>query len=95
MFENPDFAKMAEQIGSKLLSSDPNMKAMMESMADPKTQEQMKARMERLKEDPECADLLKEIEQGGPMAMAQCVSTSCRWQAQYSCLLRHFSGCGT
>ena len=32
MFENPEFAKMAEQIGSKMLAADPNMKDMLEKM---------------------------------------------------------------
>ena len=38
-------------------------------MQDPETTEKMKAKMEALKEDPEMADIMKEIESGGPAAM--------------------------
>ena len=40
---------------------------MMASMQDPATTEKMKAKMEALKEDPEMAEIMKEIETGGPV----------------------------
>ena len=45
------------------------MASMMASMQDPATTEKMKAKMEALKEDPEMAEIMKEIETAGPSAM--------------------------
>ena len=51
------------------MMQDPQMASMMQQMQDPATTEKMKAKMEALKEDPEMAEIMKEIETGGPSAM--------------------------
>merc|ERR1719326_493764 len=56
VMKNPAFMQMAEKLGTQM-------------MQDPATTEKMKAKMEALKEDPEMAEIMKEIEAGGPSAM--------------------------
>ena len=43
-------------------------------MQDPATQADLKAKVEAMKEDPEAGELLKELEAGGPAAMAACAA---------------------
>jgi hypothetical protein len=74
VLSNPQFAKMAEQIGQQMLQSDPQMLAMLETMKDPEAQQKMKEKMESLKDDPEVGALITELETGGPAAMSKCFS---------------------
>ncbi len=41
----------------------------MQQMSSPNYREDIEAKMEALKEDPEMAPIMKEIEEGGPSAM--------------------------
>jgi hypothetical protein len=71
VLSNPEFAKMAEQIGQQMLQTDPQMLAMLETMKDPQAQQKMKEKMESLKDDPEVGHLITELETGGPAAMSK------------------------
>ena len=48
---------------------DPRMATMMQSMQDPGTQAALEARLTALKDDPELAPIMAEVEAGGPAAM--------------------------
>ena len=48
---------------------DPAMANFMQQMSSPNYREDIEAKMEALKEDPEMAPIMKEIEEGGPSAM--------------------------
>lgn len=69
MFQNPDFMKMAEQLGKTIIEQDPNMAQMMKSMQQPEYKSKVEDAMKGLKEDPELKPILEELESGGPMAM--------------------------
>ena len=45
---------------------------MMKSMHDPNYRENLEDKLKELKEDPELAPIMQEIEQGGPAAMMKC-----------------------
>eukprot|EP00898_Chlorokybus_atmophyticus_P009110 jgi/Chlat1/91/Chrsp1S03202 len=69
VMQNPQFMRMAEQLGSQLMQQDPEMANIMRSMQNPSYQQEMQQRMEKLKEDPVLKPILQEIETGGPAAM--------------------------
>lgn len=69
IMSNPEFAKMAEDIGKKMFESDPQLANMVKSMQDTDTRDRMQAKMEELKEDPELKHVIEELESGGPSAM--------------------------
>eukprot|EP00892_Ulva_mutabilis_P009751 jgi/Ulvmu1/7148/UM034_0054.1 len=69
IMSNPDFAKMAEDIGKKMFESDPQLADMVKSMQDTETRDRMQAKMEELKDDPELKNVIEELESGGPAAM--------------------------
>jgi hypothetical protein len=85
--ENPEFSKLDDLVVRKLLSSDPKMKAMMDSLvdpklkammdslADPKKSEELTARLQVMRGDPQYSDVLTELQQDGPMAIPRCAST--------------------
>ena len=50
-------------------TQDPAMANFMQQMSSPNYREDIEAKMEALKEDPEMAPIMKEIEEGGPSAM--------------------------
>lgn len=52
-----------------LVMQDPAMANFMQQMSSPNYREDIEAKMEALKEDPEMAPIMKEIEEGGPSAM--------------------------
>lgn len=62
---SPQFIQMAEKIQQTLLQHNPVMKAMM----DPAQKDAMQAKFEELKEDPELAPIMRELESGNPEAM--------------------------
>ncbi|KAK9835220.1 hypothetical protein WJX81_006603 [Elliptochloris bilobata] len=69
VLQNPQFMQMAEQLGQQIMTQDPGMAAMMKSMHDPNYRENLEDKLKELKQDPELAPIMQEIEQGGPAAM--------------------------
>lgn len=70
IMSNPEFAKMAENLGRKMFESDPQLASMVSTMQNnPDMKEQMESKMRELKMDPELAPILEELETGGPAAM--------------------------
>ncbi|CAD7704979.1 unnamed protein product [Ostreobium quekettii] len=65
LYANPQFVQMAEKIGQTMLQHNPVMKALM----DPTQREAMQGKFDQLKEDPELAPIMKELETGDPQAM--------------------------
>lgn len=55
--------------GYIILSQDPSMSSMLESLQNPANKDQLEERMARIKEDPSLKPILDEIESGGPAAM--------------------------
>lgn len=49
--------------------ADPNMANMMKSMQDPSHKDKMASAMEAMKNDPELAPMMADLETQGPMAM--------------------------
>ena len=49
------------------------MATMMQTMHDPAHRARLEARMGALKQDPDLAGIMQELESGGPAAMMQCV----------------------
>ena len=52
-----------------IISQDPSMSTMLESLQNPANKDQLDERMARIKEDPSLKPILEEIESGGPAAM--------------------------
>ena len=50
------------------------MASMMQTMHDPTYRARLEAKMGALKEDPELADVMQQLESGGPAAMMKCAS---------------------
>ena len=48
------------------------MASMMQTMHDPTYRNKLEAKMSAMKEDPELAPILEEMEKGGPAAMMRC-----------------------
>lgn len=48
------------------------MASMMQTMHDPTYRARLEAKMGALKEDPELADVMQQLESGGPAAMMKC-----------------------
>lgn len=51
------------------------MMQMMQGMQDPAYRENVESRLQELKQDPELAGIMSEIESGGPAAMMKCALT--------------------
>lgn len=49
------------------------MASMMQTMHDPTYRTKLEAKMSSMKDDPELAKILEEMESGGPAAMMKCV----------------------
>lgn len=49
---------------------------MMKNMHDPHYRENLEDKLKDLKQDPELAPIMQEIEQGGPAAMMKCAARS-------------------
>lgn len=56
-----------------ILQTDPNMASAMHAFQTPGTRAAMEERMKVIKEDPELAPILKEIEESGPAALMKYV----------------------
>lgn len=71
VMQNPEFMAAAESLGKGLLSQSmsPDDIAMLEVFQNPANQEALKSRLEGLKEDPELADVMKDIEENGQGAL--------------------------
>lgn len=69
MFQNPGFMQMAEKLGKAIISADPGMASMMQTMQDPSYRAKVEEQLKSLKGDPELGPMLEEIESAGPMAM--------------------------
>lgn len=54
-----------------LLQQDPTMANFMQSMNSPSYRHNIEEKLADLKKDPELADIMKEIEEGGPAAMTK------------------------
>ena len=54
-----------------LQQQDPQMANFMQSMNNPSYRTNIEEKLEELKKDPELADIMKEIEEGGPAAMTK------------------------
>ncbi|KAK9816616.1 hypothetical protein WJX72_002810 [[Myrmecia] bisecta] len=72
--QDPAFAKMSEalqakKLGQQIMQQDPNMAQMLSQMRNPAHRDNIEERLAALKEDPELAPIMKEIEEGGPAAM--------------------------
>ena len=52
---------------------------MMKNMHDPHYRENLEDKLKDLKQDPELAPIMQEIEQGGPAAMMKCATRSAGW----------------
>lgn len=57
------------------MQSDPSMMQMMQGMQDPAYRQNVESRLQELKQDPELAGIMSEIESGGPAAMMKCAPT--------------------
>jgi hypothetical protein len=55
------------------VQQDPAMLQMMQGMQNPEYRQNIEARLAQLKQDPELASVMEEIEKGGPAAMMKCV----------------------
>lgn len=67
---NPEFAKMAESLGKKMFENNPNLAGMLGGQQQsPEMRAAMEDKMRALKEDPEIAPILEDLEKGGPAAM--------------------------
>lgn len=51
------------------VQSDPNMASMMANMSNSNQRENMEEKLRALKDDPELAPIMQELEEGGPSAM--------------------------
>eukprot|EP01024_Parvocaulis_polyphysoides_P039592 TRINITY_DN35822_c0_g1_i4.p2 TRINITY_DN35822_c0_g1~~TRINITY_DN35822_c0_g1_i4.p2 ORF type:complete len:231 (-),score=61.42 TRINITY_DN35822_c0_g1_i4:49-741(-) len=69
MFKNPDFLKMAENLGQTMMEKDPMLKSMMEAAQDPEYKAQIESKMKQMRDDPELKPIIEELETGGPTAM--------------------------
>lgn len=69
MFQNPQFMKMAENLGKSIIEQDPAMAQMIRSMQDESYRAKVEDALKSLKDDPEMAPMLEELEKAGPMAM--------------------------
>lgn len=71
VMENPDFLKAAEDLGRNLMSQSmpPEMMDMMSLFQNPENHAIIQEKLEELKDDPELADVFKDIEQNGQSAM--------------------------
>lgn len=71
VMQNPEFMAAAESLGRGLLSQSmsPDDLAMLEIFQNPANQEALKTRLEGLKEDPELAEVMKDIEENGQGAL--------------------------
>ena len=49
------------------------MMQMMQGMQNPQFRDNIETKLQQLKEDPELASIMADIEQGGPAAMMKCV----------------------
>lgn len=54
-----------------MLQQDPTMANFMQSMNSPSYRHNIEEKLADLKKDPELADIMKEIEEGGPAAMTK------------------------
>eukprot|EP00238_Polyblepharides_amylifera_P008119 CAMPEP_0196585040 /NCGR_PEP_ID=MMETSP1081-20130531/49352_1 /TAXON_ID=36882 /ORGANISM="Pyramimonas amylifera, Strain CCMP720" /LENGTH=347 /DNA_ID=CAMNT_0041906457 /DNA_START=95 /DNA_END=1138 /DNA_ORIENTATION=+ len=68
VMQNPAFMNMAERLGQQLMQ-DPSMANMFQGMASPSYREDMESKLKGLKDDPELAPILADIEKGGPATM--------------------------
>ncbi|BDA42477.1 probable Ankyrin-3 at C-terminar half [Coccomyxa sp. Obi] len=68
VLQNQNFMEMAEKLGQQIMS-DPGMASMMQTMHDPTYRTKLEAKMSSMKDDPELAKILEEMESGGPAAM--------------------------
>lgn len=69
VLSNPQFMEMAEKLGQQIMQSDPNMASMMANMSNSNQRENMEEKLRALKDDPELAPIMQELEEGGPSAM--------------------------
>jgi hypothetical protein len=69
VFQNPKFMEMAESLGKQIMQQDPHMAAMVERMNNPAYREEIESRLAAVKDDPELAPIMQEIQDGGPSAM--------------------------
>ncbi|KAK9868311.1 hypothetical protein WJX84_004193 [Apatococcus fuscideae] len=69
VLQNPQFMEMAEKLGQQIMQQDPSMAAMMSNMTGNNQRENVEEKLKSLKDDPELAPIMKEIEEGGPTAM--------------------------
>ena len=56
----------------RLAQQDPGMATMMQTMHDPTYRARLESKMNTLKQDPELASVMQELEAGGPAAMMKC-----------------------
>lgn len=54
------------------VQQDPAMMQMMQGMQNPQFRDNIETKLQQLKEDPELASIMADIEQGGPAAMMKC-----------------------
>ena len=73
IMQNPEFAKMAENLGKKMFESDPQLAGMIGMQSNPEVRAKMEERMRELKDDPTIAPIIQDLETGGPGAMMKCV----------------------
>lgn len=69
VMSNPEFVNMAQNLGQKIMQSDPNLVNMMQSMQSPEVRDQVDSKLKELKGDPTFAKIMEEVEKEGPSAM--------------------------
>lgn len=70
MMQNSEFMQMAEKIGNQMMQ-DPQMSQMISQMQSPEYQSRMMEKLENLRQDPEVGQVIKELEEEGPAALAK------------------------
>ncbi|KAK9909352.1 hypothetical protein WJX75_000913 [Coccomyxa subellipsoidea] len=68
VLQNQQFMEMAEKLGQSIML-DPGMASMMQTMHDPTYRSRLESKMSTMKDDPELAKILEEMETTGPAAM--------------------------
>ena len=75
VMQNPEFMSAAENLGKGIMekSMDSEQLSMLQLFQNPENAELLKAKMEEIKDDPELAAVIKDVEENGQQAMMKCV----------------------
>lgn len=93
---NPEFVQAAQEIGKNLMGQlapqmPPEFQSMMDLYSNPSNMEIIKEKMEELKDDPQLADVFKDIEANGQQAMFKYMDNpeiTAKFQSKFDDLLK-------